>query len=109
MDSLATDCTLVQALVQLGPEITGNRDVTRAMLARFGISESSPPLDEQVVEVVLTLAKLASEGTVLCDVGTLVKVLSDLVSWLSPAISGWYCADCRVEHEFGLGKRHHVV
>ncbi len=79
MRSLPTDATLVQTLVQLGPEITSNRDVSRAILARFGISESSPPRDEQVVNVVSTLARLASEGGLLCDAGTLVKVLSDLV------------------------------
>ena len=83
MYSLPTDATLVQALVQLGPEITGNREVSRAILARFGISEASPPHDEQVIDVVSTLARLASEGSSLCDVGALVKVLSDMV-----------CADC---------------
>lgn len=78
--SLPADSTLVQALVQLGAEITNNREVIRAILARFGISEAAPPVDEQIIEVVSALARLASEGAALCDVGTLVKVLSDLVS-----------------------------
>jgi CCR4-NOT transcription complex subunit 1 len=65
--------------MQLGPEITGDVDNVRALLARFGISDANPPRDSQVVEVVSTLARLALEGGILCDVTTLVRVLSSFV------------------------------
>lgn len=109
MYSLSPDATLVQTLMQLGPEITNGRDVSRAILARFGISESSLPRDDQVVEVITTLARLASEGNILCDVGTLVKVLSDLVGSIFTCSFVVGCAKCAVERKFGLGGRNHVV
>ena len=74
--------TLVQALVQLGPEITAEPEVTRGILGRFDISEVKPPTDEQVVDIITQLARLAAEGPVSCDVGTLVHTLSTLVSQL---------------------------
>jgi len=69
----------VQVLIQLGPEITGDIDTVRALLARFGISETSPPGDVQIIEIMSTLARLAAEGTTLCDVGALVRAVSSLV------------------------------
>ncbi|KAH7889967.1 Not1-domain-containing protein [Phlebopus sp. FC_14] len=74
--SLPPGTSLVQALIQLGPEITGDADTVRALLLRFGISDASPPRDPQVVEIMSTLARLASEGTILCDVGVLVRALN---------------------------------
>jgi CCR4-NOT transcription complex subunit 1 len=65
--------------MQLGPEITGDVDNVRALLARFGISDANPPRDAQVIEVVSTLARLALEGAILCDVSALVRALSSLV------------------------------
>lgn len=70
----------MQALVQLGPEITSDPDVVRALLARFGISDANPPRDAQVVEIIQALARSASEGTVLPDVGSLVRALGSFVS-----------------------------
>ena len=72
--------TLVQALVQLGPEITAEPEVTRGILARFDITEANPPNDEQVVDIITQLARLATEGPVPCDVRSLVLTLSSLVS-----------------------------
>ena len=66
--------------MQLGPEITSDADVVRALMTRFGISETSPPSDAQVVELVTSLARLASEGTMLPDVGAVVRALSSFVS-----------------------------
>jgi len=70
----------VQTLIQLGPDITGDAEVVRALLTRFGISDASPPRDNQVVEIVSSLARLAAEGAALCDVGALVRALSSFVS-----------------------------
>ena len=66
-------------MIQLGPEMTSDPDIVLALLARFGMSESSPPQDEQVVEVVSQLSRLASEGPVTTDVGTLIHTLGTLV------------------------------
>jgi CCR4-NOT transcription complex subunit 1 len=71
----------VQTLIQLGQDITSDPDTVRALLLRFGISESNPPRDVQVVEIMSTLARLAAEGTTMCDVGALVRALSSLVSF----------------------------
>lgn len=77
--SLPAGTSLVQVLIQLGPEITSDADTDRALLARFGITETNPPRDAQVVEIVSHLSRLAAEGTTLCDVGSLVRALSKLV------------------------------
>ncbi|KAF7311634.1 Not1-domain-containing protein [Mycena kentingensis (nom. inval.)] len=76
--SLPTGTTLVHALVQLGPEVTSEPEVVRAVLARFNISETTPPKDTFVVETITTLGRLAAEGSTLCDVGALVRALSSL-------------------------------
>ncbi len=70
----------MQALVQLGPDITSDADVVRALLTRFGVTESKPPADTQVVDLVTALARMASEGTLLPDVGAVVRALSSFVS-----------------------------
>ncbi|OCH95284.1 Not1-domain-containing protein [Obba rivulosa] len=78
--------TPIQALVQLGADITSEPDVVRALLSRFNISTANPPQDDQVVEAIATLARLASEGAALCDVGALVRALSSLnpkLNWAS--------------------------
>ncbi|CCM03832.1 uncharacterized protein FIBRA_05981 [Fibroporia radiculosa] len=83
---LSAGTTLVQTLAQLGPDITADPDVVRALLARFGVSESNPPRDDQVVEIVQNLARLASEGAVLPDVGALIRALSSYdvkITWAS--------------------------
>jgi CCR4-NOT transcription complex subunit 1 len=79
--SLPPNTSLVQTLIQLGQDITSDPDTVRALLLRFGISESNPPRDVQVVEIMSTLARLAAEGTTMCDVGALVRALSSLVSF----------------------------
>ncbi|KAI0781233.1 Not1-domain-containing protein [Trametes elegans] len=76
--SLPPSTSLVQALVQLGPDITSDSDVVRALFMRFGLTENSPPTDAQLVEVVTALARLASEGGMLPDVGSVVRALSAL-------------------------------
>ncbi|KAF8431772.1 Not1-domain-containing protein [Boletus edulis BED1] len=73
--SLPSGASLVQTLIQLGPEITSDADTVRALLLRFGISDANPPRDAQVVEIISSLARLAAEGTTLCDVGALVRAL----------------------------------
>jgi CCR4-NOT transcription complex subunit 1 len=78
--SLPPNTSLVQTLIQLGQDITSDPDTVRALLLRFGISESNPPRDAQVVEIMSTLARLAAEGTTMCDVGALVRALSSFVS-----------------------------
>ncbi|KAJ3518409.1 hypothetical protein NM688_g9443 [Phlebia brevispora] len=75
---LPADTTLVQALTQLGPELTSEPDIVLAMLARFEMSESNPPKDEQLMQIATQLGRLAADGPVLCDVGTLIRVMSTL-------------------------------
>jgi CCR4-NOT transcription complex subunit 1 len=77
--SLAPGTSLVQTLCQLGPDLTSDPDTVLALLRRFGVSENIPPRETQVVEILSTLARYASEGTALCDVGSLVKAISSLV------------------------------
>ncbi|KAK0228205.1 Not1-domain-containing protein [Armillaria fumosa] len=82
--SLPPGTTPVQLLLQLGPEITSDPDVVRSVLVRFGISDTSPPTDAQVVEMMSTLARHAAEGTTLCDVSSLVRALSSFpvkINW----------------------------
>jgi hypothetical protein len=71
--------SLVQTLIQLGPDITSDPDTVRALLQRFGILDANPPQDAQLVEITSNLARLAAEGTTLCDVGALVRALSSFV------------------------------
>lgn len=78
--SLPAGTTFVQALVQLGPEITAEPGIVRALLVRFNVTPHNPPQNSQVVEWIQSLARLASEGTVLPDVGSLVKALDSIVS-----------------------------
>jgi len=79
-NSLPPGTTLVQVLLMLGPDVTSDPDAIRALLMRFGISDTSPPRDEQVIEIVSTLNRKASEGAILCDVPALVRALSSFVS-----------------------------
>ncbi|KAI0807086.1 Not1-domain-containing protein [Fomes fomentarius] len=81
--SLPPGTSLVQALVQLGPDITSDADVVRALLTRFGVTESKPPADTQVVDLVTALARMASEGTLLPDVGAVVRALSSFDTTLN--------------------------
>ncbi|PCH38713.1 Not1-domain-containing protein [Wolfiporia cocos MD-104 SS10] len=74
--SLPPETTLVQALVQMGADVTSDPEVIRALLVRYGISDKDPPTDKQVVEIIESLARLASEGAALPDVGSLVRALS---------------------------------
>ena len=68
----------------MGPDITSDADVVRALLTRFGITESNPPTDPQVVELVTALARMASEGTLLPDVGAIVRAFSSFVRFHIP-------------------------
>ncbi|KAH8102882.1 Not1-domain-containing protein [Cristinia sonorae] len=84
--NLASDATPVQLLVQLGGEVTADQDVVRAVLARFGLTDANPPQVTKVSEMILLLAKLASDGNQLLDVGTLVRVISSMnpaLDWAS--------------------------
>lgn len=80
MESLPPGTSLVQTLCDLGPEITSEPATVRALLQRFGITETSPPTDPQVVEIISTLSRFAAEGTQLCDAGALIRALSCFVS-----------------------------
>ncbi|KAJ2931428.1 hypothetical protein H1R20_g5724, partial [Candolleomyces eurysporus] len=85
--SLPPSATLAQTLIQFGAEITSNAEIVRALFERFGITESNPPRDAQVVEIASTLAKLAAEGSPLCDVPTLIRVLGTYPTALNwPAV-----------------------
>lgn len=77
--SLPPGTSLVQVLIQLGPDITSDPDAVRALLVRFGISDTNPPRDAQVVEIMSTLSRLAAEGTTMCDVAALVRALGSFV------------------------------
>ena len=70
----------MQTLIQLGLVITGDAEIVCGLLTQFGISDASPPWDNQGVEIVSSLAHLAAEGTALWDVGVLVRALSSFVS-----------------------------
>ncbi|KAG9120265.1 hypothetical protein FRC07_004317, partial [Ceratobasidium sp. 392] len=88
--SLPPGTSLVQTLVQLGPDITADQDSVRALLTRFGITDQAPPRDSQVVEIVATLARYAAEGKQLCDVGALVRALSSFptpVHWATAVLA----------------------
>ncbi|KAF9001961.1 Not1-domain-containing protein [Cyathus striatus] len=74
--SLPSGTTVVQALTQLGSEITSDTEAVLAILERFGMSETNPPRDPQVLEFFSTLARLAVEGAALFDVGALVRALN---------------------------------
>lgn len=74
--SLAQGTSFAQALIQLGPEWTGDVEVVRALMARFGITENNPPADLQVLEAVNRLARYAIEGSAMPDVRVLVKAFN---------------------------------
>ncbi|KAJ7236727.1 Not1-domain-containing protein [Mycena haematopus] len=84
--SLPSGTSLVQVLIQLGPDITSDPEVVRALLMRFNISDANPPRDSLVVDIMSTLGRLAAEGTTMCDVGALVRALSSFhvsLDWAS--------------------------
>ncbi|KAG9104806.1 hypothetical protein FRC06_009276 [Ceratobasidium sp. 370] len=88
--SLPPGTSLVQTLVQLGPDITADQETVRALLTRFGITDQAPPRDSQVVEIIATLARYAAEGKQLCDVGALVRALSSFsvpVHWATAVLA----------------------
>jgi CCR4-NOT transcription complex subunit 1 len=77
--SLLPNTSLVDLLLHLGPEITSDADVVRSLLGRYGITDSNPPLDVQVVDTMSMLSRQAVEGKLICDVGSLVRALSSFV------------------------------
>lgn len=88
--SLPPGTSLVQTLIQLGPDITSDHETVRALLARFGITDQTPPRDAQVVEIVSALARYAAEGKSLCDVGALVRALSSFptpIHWATAVLA----------------------
>ncbi|EPQ58539.1 Not1-domain-containing protein [Gloeophyllum trabeum ATCC 11539] len=74
--TLPPGTTVVQALQQLGPEITEDPEIVLALFHRFGISKTNPPRDEQVIEIISTFARLATEGAVLCDVSSVIRAIN---------------------------------
>jgi CCR4-NOT transcription complex subunit 1 len=78
--SLPPGTAVAQMLVQLGPDLTSDPELVRILLARFNISESSPPTDLQVLEVINRLARYAIEGSAMPDIRTLVKTFNGFVS-----------------------------
>ncbi|EKM82840.1 hypothetical protein AGABI1DRAFT_97790 [Agaricus bisporus var. burnettii JB137-S8] len=74
--SLPPGTSLVQALVQLGADVTSDPDLVRALLELFGFTEQNPPREGQVIDIVSTLGRLAVEGSPLCDVGALTRTLA---------------------------------
>lgn len=80
--SIFPNTSLVHVLVSLGPELTNDADAVKSLLERFGITSAKPPRDAQVIEIISTLARLAAEGNVICDVGALVRAFAAFVSIL---------------------------
>ncbi|TFK67891.1 Not1-domain-containing protein [Pluteus cervinus] len=76
--SLPQGASLVQALVQLGSDITSDPDVIRALFSRFGITEQTPPHDGLITDLFSSLGRLASEGVTICDIGALVRAINGL-------------------------------
>ncbi|KAG6833483.1 hypothetical protein H0H87_006055 [Tephrocybe sp. NHM501043] len=74
--SLLPNTSLVDLLLQLGPDITNDVDVDRSLLGRYGITDANPPHDAQIVETMSVLSRQATEGKTLCDVGALVRAFS---------------------------------
>ncbi|KAF8894430.1 Not1-domain-containing protein [Infundibulicybe gibba] len=74
--SLSPKTSLVDVLLQLGPDITSDLDVVCALLSRFGISDASPPRDTQIIEIITALSRRAAEGSAMCDVGSLIRALA---------------------------------
>lgn len=70
---------MVQTLCDLGVEITSDIKTLCALLQRFGITENSPPIDAQVIEIMSSLSRMAAEGTPLCDAAALVRALCSFV------------------------------
>lgn len=77
--NLSQGTTLAQALTQLGPELTTDKEIVRAMFAKFQITEANPPTDLQVLEVINRLAKFAIEGTSMPDIRGVVKAFNSFV------------------------------
>jgi CCR4-NOT transcription complex subunit 1 len=59
----------------LSPELTSGLETVKGP-EPFGITSANHPCDSRVVELMSTLARLATEGNVICDVGTLVNYVS---------------------------------
>jgi CCR4-NOT transcription complex subunit 1 len=88
--SLPPNTSLVQVLIQLGPDITNDSEAVRGLLERFGITAASPPRDSQITEVISALARLAAEGTVICDVGSLVRAFASYVCLQNVTVIPFY-------------------
>ena len=77
--SLPPGSTLVQTLLDLGPEITSDPDSIHALMGRFEISTESPPTAAQAMEIIASLSRAAVEGRTLCDVNALMTALTSFV------------------------------
>lgn len=102
----------MQVLISLGPELTSDPEAVKGLLERFGITSANPPRDALVVEIMSSLARLAAEGTAICDIGALVRALSSYVS----AVYAHYFANANIVYlffasgrEVALGLRHQVL
>ncbi|KZT44176.1 Not1-domain-containing protein [Sistotremastrum suecicum HHB10207 ss-3] len=85
--SLRPGTDLVQVLNELGPEITSDVDTVRALFRRYGLTDSSPPNDAQVAEIISSMSRHASEGGQLCDVNALVRAIASFHTSLNwPAL-----------------------
>ncbi|KDQ60584.1 hypothetical protein JAAARDRAFT_31550 [Jaapia argillacea MUCL 33604] len=84
---LAPGSTLVQTLIELGPDITSDAEVVRSLLGRFGFSDSNPPRDNQLIDIISSLSRRGAEGSVLCDVGSMIRALGSFKAPLNwPAV-----------------------
>jgi len=108
-DSLPPTTSLVEVLIQLGPEITNDFEVIRSLLERFGITDANPPRDDQVVEIVTTLSQLAAEGTVICDVGSFIRAIDSYVSGLCCVESLHLKNSSCSGRSFELAKCHKII
>lgn len=77
--SLPPGSTLVQTLLDLGPDITSDPDSVHALMSRFGITTESPPTAAQAMETISSLSRAAVEGRTLCDVNALMTAFTSFV------------------------------
>lgn len=71
--SLPPNARMDEVLTQLGPELTADTEVVRALFLRFNISDSNPPTDMQVLEVMNRLARNAVDGSPMPDIRAIVR------------------------------------
>ena len=87
LDSIHHSKTIASFLIDLGPDGLPNVDLARAILARFGLTESSPPTEQAIVDIIAGLVFVncdTIEGETATNMITLVRAFTSFsryVSW----------------------------